>query len=1068
MTRHRETAAEAICSRRRSRASPGRLADRQRDRAQHGHDRRLDRVRRSRPRTIRRRWSPRRRRSRSPAPTGRRSCRPRVLRRLVHDRARARRARHRGPPAPRAAGGAGATSSMRASPATTRPPRRPSARCAAGSGARRGRRLRADAVRDDDADAASHAGRRRRRRSSSAAGELLTRVADPLDDVRGSAEYRRLLIPRLLLRAVRRARSAAPKHEREHPCSAALDTLNVERSTAQRRRRAGCRHAADRAARRLQLTGAKRGCNQGVCGACTVADRRRPMRACLSLGARLRRRRGDARSKAARARRACRRCSARSRTPAPSSAASARPACWSRRMRCCAENPQPDDAAVRGALSGNLCRCTGYVQDRRRGACARLARRRRGMSALVGTAVGAGAARSRATKAQRPRAVHRRPVPPRHAARRDPAEPACPCAHPRLRPERGAGAAGRARHRHRRRCRRAPPHGRRSSRTSRRWPRARCATSARSSPRWRPTPRRIARAAARLISVDYEELPAVLDPAAALAPGAPLRARGARTATSSVFDAGTRRQPLLAHRVPRGRRRARLGASATSSSKATFQTQAQAHLSLEPCGALAEVDAGGPRDAVVGQPVGVPRPGQRLRIARPADDAAALPDAARRRRLRQQDGVARAAGRWCMLAMKARRTVKLILSREEDFETVRARHPITIRMKTGARRDGTLVAREIELLLDGGAYGDDSPGVLGYALLMSCGPVQHPARARARPGRVHEQAALRRVPRLRRAAGDVRVGTAARRDRAARWAWTRSRCAAATCKRPGDTWFGGQAILSNGLAECLDSGRARIGLARRARRVATSARRPSAARGCGVACRAHISGLLASGAIVRMLEDGSVLLNTGAVDIGQGINTALTQICAEALQGADGARGDRQPRHRRLAVQLGHHREPRDLRHRPLGGRRRRPRSSSKLKEHAARDARMLRRRSRAAARRQGRRSRACRQQAVSFARHLRPRALGRRRADHRHATAGCSTRRRSIPSAPSRSACRSTQIGIFSFSAMVVEVEVDEATGKVRVLRRLVGLRRRPGHQSRRWRAARSRARSCRAWATR
>jgi len=35
---------------------------------------------------------------------------------------------------------------------------------------------------------------------------------------------------------------------------------------------------------------------------------------------------------------------------------------------------------------------------------------------------------------------------------------------------------------------------------------------------------------------------------------------------------------------------------------------------------------------------------------------------------------------------------------------------------------------------------------------------------------------------------------------------------------------------------------------------------------------------------VRMLEDGSLLLNTGAVDIGQGSNTVLTQICAEALK----------------------------------------------------------------------------------------------------------------------------------------------------------------------------------------
>jgi CO/xanthine dehydrogenase Mo-binding subunit len=52
----------------------------------------------------------------------------------------------------------------------------------------------------------------------------------------------------------------------------------------------------------------------------------------------------------------------------------------------------------------------------------------------------------------------------------------------------------------------------------------------------------------------------------------------------------------------------------------------------------------------------------------------------------------------------------------------------------------------------------------------------------------------------------------------------------------------------------------------------------------GVAVSAHISGVLATGAIVRMLEDGSIVLNTGAVDIGQGSDTALTQICAQSLQ----------------------------------------------------------------------------------------------------------------------------------------------------------------------------------------
>ena len=66
--------------------------------------------------------------------------------------------------------------------------------------------------------------------------------------------------------------------------------------------------------------------------------------------------------------------------------------------------------------------------------------------------------------------------------------------------------------------------------------------------------------------------------------------------------------------------------------------------------------------------------------------------------------------------------------------------------------------------------------------------------------------------------------------------------------------------------------------------IARRARRRKPARARRIACRAHISGLLSTGAIVRLLEDGTILLNTGAVDIGQGSNTILTQICAEALQ----------------------------------------------------------------------------------------------------------------------------------------------------------------------------------------
>jgi len=90
-------------------------------------------------------------------------------------------------------------------------------------------------------------------------------------------------------------------------------------------------------------------------------------------------------------------------------------------------------------------------------------------------------------------------------------------------------------------------------------------------------------------------------------------------------------------------------------------------------------------------------------------------------------------------------------------------------------------------------------------------------------------------------------------------------------------------VQSNGLAQCLDIVERESGMGD-AQRGAGAGTQPGRRRGFGVALTAHISGLLSSSAIVRVLEDGSVLLNTGAVDIGQGSNTVLTQICAQALK----------------------------------------------------------------------------------------------------------------------------------------------------------------------------------------
>ncbi|MGA1204056.1 MAG: xanthine dehydrogenase family protein molybdopterin-binding subunit, partial [Planctomycetota bacterium] len=57
------------------------------------------------------------------------------------------------------------------------------------------------------------------------------------------------------------------------------------------------------------------------------------------------------------------------------------------------------------------------------------------------------------------------------------------------------------------------------------------------------------------------------------------------------------------------------------------------------------------------------------------------------------------------MALKLGRPVKISLSREEVFYCHRGRHPVLMHMKTGVKRDGTLVGQHLRTALDGGAYG---------------------------------------------------------------------------------------------------------------------------------------------------------------------------------------------------------------------------------------------------------------------------------------------------------------------------------------------------------------------------
>jgi CO/xanthine dehydrogenase Mo-binding subunit len=385
-----------------------------------------------------------------------------------------------------------------------------------------------------------------------------------------------------------------------------------------------------------------------------------------------------------------------------------------------------------------------------------------------------------------------------------------------------------------------------------------------------------ARAACQLIAVDYEELPAILSPEQGLAPDAPIL-HEKLAEYIKVFDAGSSGNMAVRSHFEQGDVDS-AWAECDVIVEGEFTTQPQAHVAIEPCGALAEIEASG-RVTLWSANQSV------FRVQANVCESLSLPMS----KLRCL--TPRVGGGFgnkmephiqpivVALTIKCRRPVRLILSREEDFEIVRARHPFKIRMKTGAKKDGTLVARDVEVLLDCGAFADDSPGVLGYSMLMSMGPYRIPnARAKGRlvytnklrfgafRGFGQPQMTFAAEQQIDEIANQLGVDPIGLRRK--------------NLMQAGDAWFLGQKVESCGLAECLDAVERESNW--HERRLAT--RQGAKRRSLGMAVTAHISGLLGTGAIVRVLEDGTIVLNTGATDIGQGSDTVLAQICAEALK----------------------------------------------------------------------------------------------------------------------------------------------------------------------------------------
>ncbi len=202
----------------------------------------------------------------------------------------------------------------------------------------------------------------------------------------------------------------------------------------------------------------------------------------------------------------------------------------------------------------------------------------------------------------------------------------------------------------------------------------------------------------RALKVEYELLPEVLDTAAALADGAP------------EIHPGTARNTVAELHSELGDTAAGL-AAADVVHEDTYETQRLQHVAMETHGSIAFFDEAG--RLVVRTSTQVPFLIRRA-LCRVFD---LKPASVRVLTGRVGGGF---GGKQEMLtedlaslaAIKLNRPVQLELTRQEQFTATTVRHPFSVRVRAGAKRDGTLTALELDVTTNTGAYGNHAPGVM--------------------------------------------------------------------------------------------------------------------------------------------------------------------------------------------------------------------------------------------------------------------------------------------------------------------------------------------------------------------
>ncbi|MCC7535485.1 MAG: xanthine dehydrogenase family protein [Deltaproteobacteria bacterium] len=241
-------------------------------------------------------------------------------------------------------------------------------------------------------------------------------------------------------------------------------------------------------------------------------------------------------------------------------------------------------------------------------------------------------------------------------------------------------------------------------------------------------------------------------------------------------------------------------------------------------------------------------------------------------------------------AKKVGRPVRIVYDRAEDVSATTKRHPSVVRHRMGLRRDGTLVAVDVDVLLDGGAYVTLSPVVLSRAVLHASGPY------RAEHVRIVGRVVATNTPPHGAFRGfgapqttfayERQIAKAARALGMDPFTFRRH-----NMYRLGDITATGQKLeYSVASAEVLDAVDSRRRTATHRTDVGLSARASEPVRrGKGLCFYFHGAGFTGSGE-ARLQGKAAVVttphgfeVRTGSTDIGQGMLTTFTQIAATAL-----------------------------------------------------------------------------------------------------------------------------------------------------------------------------------------